>query len=157
MSSLLLLFSCRLTHSLSGDIGQVVVLIIGFMVFPKNKDNLQPFCSKRSKRLRVGVSFRALLAIVRLSPFALIERSKSQPVHGVTQALITAKAKVYYPRFSTLLSQRHRSGLGLKMSEGLPAFWRVTQLRPYARQCRTAFGSRQAANQLAAGMEAKKL
>src|SRR5918999_3483283 len=126
MSSPSFYFSCRLAHSLSGDVSQVVVLIVRFMVFPEHKDNLQPFCSERSKRLWVRVSSRAVLSIVRLSPFALSERSKSQPVHSATQALITAKAKVYCPNFSTLLSQRHRSGLSLKMSEGLPAFWRVT-------------------------------
>ena len=149
-------FSRRLAHSLSGDVGQVVILIIRFMVFPEHKNNFQPLSSQSSNRLVVGMSFRALLTIVHLRPFALVKRSKSQPVDGVTQALIAAKAKMYYPNFSALFSQRDRSCLSLKMPEGLPPSWSIAYLSPHTRQCRTAFGSGRPLTSLAAGMEAKK-
>ena len=127
------------------------------MIFPKHKDDFQPLSSQSSKGLVVRVSFSTLLAIVRLSPFALLKRSKSQPVHGMTQAFIAAASKPYYPNFSTLFSQRYRSGLSLKMPEGLPAFWRVTQLGPHASQCRTLLAPGRPLTSLAAGIEAKKL
>src|SRR5262249_21843906 len=141
-------FSRRLAHSLSGDVGQVVVFIIRFVVFPEDKNNFQPLSSQSSNRSVVGMSLRALLTIVCLRPFALVKRSKSQPVDSVLQALIPAKAKMYYPNFSALFSQWRRSCLSLKMPEGLPPSWSIAYLRPHTRQCRTTFGPRQAAHQL---------
>lgn len=39
-------FSYGLAHSLSGDIGQVNVFIVRFMVSPHHKDNLEPLCAQ---------------------------------------------------------------------------------------------------------------
>src|SRR5688572_11214598 len=118
------------------------------MISPEDENDFQPLSSQGPKGLVTRVSSGALLTIVRLGPFALRERSKGQPVHRVPQALITAIAKLYDPTFPTLFGQRHRSGLSLKMSEGLPTSGRITQFRPQARQGRTGFGSRQPADQL---------
>ena len=42
----LLIFSGRLAHFLSSDVGQVVILVVRFVISPHHKDNLEPLCAQ---------------------------------------------------------------------------------------------------------------
>jgi hypothetical protein len=48
-------FSRRLAHFLSGDIRQVNVFIVRFMISPHHKDNLEPLCAQSPQCLMMAV------------------------------------------------------------------------------------------------------
>src|SRR5207253_6209247 len=87
--------SRRLTHLLTGDIGQVVVFIVRFMVSPHHKDNLEPLGSQGTQRLVMAMAVIPLAPVVELGPLTVVERDKGKPVHRVAQMLVTGKTKVY--------------------------------------------------------------
>src|SRR6476646_1190213 len=88
-------FSGCLAHLLSSDVSQVEVFIVGLMISPHDKNNLEPLRSQSSKGLRMAVPFAPLVAIVFVRPLTSIERVKRKPVRGVAQQLITGKTKLY--------------------------------------------------------------
>ena len=61
-------FSRRLAYFLSGDVCQVKVLIVRFMISPHHKDNLEPLCCQSPKRLGMAFPSSALVSIVFVSP-----------------------------------------------------------------------------------------
>src|SRR5438874_12891279 len=69
-------FLCRLAHHLPGDVSQVVILVIRFMVSPHHENNLEPLRSQSSQRLMLAVTFSPLIAIVLLRPLRLLQRVK---------------------------------------------------------------------------------
>lgn len=95
------LFSRRLAHPLSCDVGQVVVFIVRFMVSPHHENNLQPLRSKSPKRLRMAVSFSPLIPIVSVRPLTAVEHGKGKQVRSVAQMLVTGKTKLYDKAFAT--------------------------------------------------------
>ena len=88
-------FSCRLAHRLTGDVRQVIVLIVRLIVSPHDENNFQPLRCQSPKRLGMMMSFRPLVAIVLVRPLTAIERVKRQPVQGVSHQLVTGKTKQY--------------------------------------------------------------
>src|SRR5499433_2959868 len=125
-----LFFSCCLAHPLSSNIGQVVVFIIRFMISPHYKNNLKPLRSQSSKRLRMTVPFSTLLPIGLVRPFTSSERVKRKPVDGMSQMLVTGKAKNYHVALATRLGYGNSARLGLKVSKGLPTIVGIAQLSP---------------------------
>src|SRR5262249_31868167 len=97
----LFIFSRRLAHLLSSNVGQVVVVIIRLMISPHYKNNLKPLRSKSSKRSRMTVPFSALLPIVLVRPLTSPERIKRKPVDGMSQVLVTGKSKKYHTALAT--------------------------------------------------------
>src|SRR5215510_3444696 len=143
-----LFFSCCLAHPLSSNIGQVVVFIIRFMISPHYKNNLKPLRSQSSKRLRMTVSFSTLLPIGLVRPFTSSKRVKRKPVDGMSQRLVTGKAKHYHVALATRLGYGNSARLGLKVSKGLPTIVGIAQLSPKLDDGGSAFSSRQGLYQL---------
>src|SRR5574341_578563 len=141
-------FSCRLAHLLSGDVCQVVVLVIRAMVSPHHKDNLQPLGSQCPKRLGMAMPLGPLVPIVGVGPFASIERGKRQPVRGVAHLLVTGKTTLHETALATRFGHRHRSRLGLKMPKGFPVTLGIPQLSPKHGHDRPVLSSRQRLHQL---------
>src|SRR5918996_932757 len=135
--------SGRLSHPLAGDVGQVVIFVIRFVVLPHDKDNLEPFCSQGSKSTVMGVSFSPLVAIVSVGPLASVQRHKSKPVHRVSQPLIAGKTKPYSMTLATRSSHRNHSRLGLKVPKGLPSSYGVSELSANRWHGASALSSRQ--------------
>src|SRR5918995_829336 len=136
-------FSRRLAHFLSCNVGQVMGFIIRFMISPHHKNNFQPLRSQSSKCLGMAMSSSALVAIKGLGPLAAIYRDKSKPVEGVAQWFVTRKPKLNNATLATGLGHRDCSRLSLKVLEGLPSIWSISQLGPKHWQQRSAFSSRQ--------------
>ena len=133
------------------------VFIVGLMISPHDKNNLEPLRSQSSKGLRMAVPFAPLVAIVFVRPLTSIERVKRKPVRGVAQQLITGKTKLYDTALATGFGYRHSTRLGLKVTKRLPATLGITELSPKHGHGGATFSSRQRLNKLSAGIEAKKL
>src|ERR1700741_16553 len=148
MSSTSLFFSGCLAHLLSSDVSQVEVFIVGLMISPHDKNNLEPLRSQSSKGLRMAVPFAPLVAIVFVRPLTSIERVKRKPVRGVAQQLITGKTKLYDTALATGFGYRHSTRLGLKVTKRLPATLGITELSPKHGHGGATFSSRQRLNKL---------
>ena len=123
-------FSCRLAHHLTGDVRQVIVLIVRLIVSPHDENNFQPLRCQSPKRLGMMMSFRPLAAIVFVCPLTAIERVKRQPVRGVSHQLVTGKTKQYNTALAAGFGYRDPSRFGLKMAKGLPSALDIAQLSP---------------------------
>src|SRR5438093_8389487 len=136
-------FLCRLAHHLPGDVSQVVILVIRFMVSPHHENNLEPLRSQSSQRLMLAVTFSPLIAIVLLRPLRSLQRVKGKPIHGLAQMLVTGKSKLNHTAFATGLGDKDSSPLSLKVPKGVPTLWSVAQLSPNARYRGAAFSADQ--------------
>ena len=128
--------SCRLTHLLTGDVSQVEIFIVRFMVSPHHKNNLEPLSPQSAQRLVMAMAFIPLSPVVELGPLTVVDRDKRKPVHGVAQMLVTGETEVDDTTFAAGFSHRHRSRLGLKVARRLPATRSVTELGPDRRRLR---------------------
>src|SRR5262245_28510626 len=126
----------------------MVVFIIRFMISPHDKDNLKPLRSQSSKCLRMTVPFSALLPIGLVRPLTSSERVKRKPVDGMSQMLVTGKAKNYHVALATRLGYGNSARLSLKVSKGLPTIVGIAQLSPKLGDGGPAFSSRQGLYQL---------
>ena len=98
VKSIFILFifvSCRLAYRLTGDVRQMIVLIVRFMISPHHKDNFEPLRCQSPKRLGMMMSLRPLVAIVFIRPLTAIERVKRHPVRGVSHQFVTGITKHY--------------------------------------------------------------
>src|SRR5918996_1572034 len=105
---------------LPGDVGQVVILVVRFMVSPHHKNNLEPLRSQSSERFMLAVTFSPLIAIVLLRPLRSLQRVKRKPIHGLAQMLVAGKSKLNHTAFATGLGHGDGSRLSLKMPKGAP-------------------------------------
>src|SRR4030095_2653174 len=143
LSSTPFIFSGRLAHFLSSDIGQMVIFIVRFMISPHHKDNLEPLRTQSPQGLVMAVSLGSLVAIVMVRPLTAIKRTKRQPVRGVSQYLVTGKTKLHHTAFAAGFGRRHYSRLRLQVAKGLPATLGISQLSPQGRYDGARFCSRQ--------------
>jgi hypothetical protein len=141
-------FSRRLAHFLSGDIRQVNVFIVRFMISPHHKDNLEPLCAQSPQCLMMAVSFGPLISIVVIRPLTAIERDKCQPVSSVAHDLVTRETKLHQTALAAGFGNRHHSRLSLKVTKRLPAALGIAQLSPKRGYDRARLGSRQHLYQL---------
>ena len=130
VKSLVYFFSCRLAYRLTGDVRQVIVLIVRLIVSPHDENNFQPLRCQSPKRLGMMMSFCPLVAIVFVRPLTAIERVKRQPVRGVSHQLVTGKTKQYDMALAAGLGYRDPSRFGLKVPKGFPSALDIAQLGP---------------------------
>ena len=70
------IISCRLTHLLKSDVGQVELFIVRLMVTPHHKDNLEPLGPQGAQRLRMVVALVPLAAVASLAHSLLLSEIK---------------------------------------------------------------------------------